>query len=133
MSENFKFNIRIYYEDTDFSGFVYHGSYVKFFERARTEWLRHLGIHHSELAKQGLAFAVSRMEIDFKKSTHIDDLLEISTKIIKLSAARIILEQKITCKEQEVALAKVTIAVINSKGRSTRLPKEWEKLFSSAN
>jgi acyl-CoA thioester hydrolase len=66
--------VRVYYEDTDFSGNVYHASYLKFFERGRTEFLRDLGIHHSELAEQGIAFAVRSMQIEFEGAAHIDDL-----------------------------------------------------------
>ncbi len=131
MSKGFSFKIRVYYEDTDFSTNVYHGSYVKFFERSRTEWLRSLGIHHSELAKQGLAFAVTRMEIDFIKSAHIDDLLEVSTKLTSLSGARISLEQEIICQDKKIATAKLTVAVINSNGKATRLPKDWRAIFSN--
>src|SRR5690606_8022497 len=66
-----RFPIRIYYEDTDFSGNVYHAAYLKFFERGRTEFLRDEGIHHSELAAQGLAFAVRSMDIAFDRAAHI--------------------------------------------------------------
>ena len=69
---------RVYYEDTDFSGNVYHAAYLKFFERGRTEFLRDLGIHHSELAEQGIAFAVRTMELDFVAAARIDDLLTVS-------------------------------------------------------
>lgn len=129
MSEVFKFDVRIYYEDTDFSGNVYHGSYVKFFERARTEWLRHLGIHHHQLAKQGLAFAVRKMEIDFLKSAKIDDMLEISTKLTSISGARIMLEQEIFCNNKKLTSANVMVAVINAKGKAIRLPSEFKPLF----
>jgi len=128
MSE-FSFEIRVYYEDTDFSGNVYHGSYVKFFERARTEWLRKVGIHHSELANDGLAFAVSKMEIDFLKSSHIDDLLKVTTRITSLSGARISLEQVISKEEVEITRAEVSVAMINKVGRATRLPKNWRALL----
>lgn len=129
MNKDFTFQIRIYYEDTDFSGNTYHGSYVKFFERARTEWLRELNIHHHELAKIGLAFAVSKMEIDFLKASHIDDLLEVTTKIISLTGARIMLEQAIACNGEDIAKANVVVAVINSDGKATRLPKHWRSIL----
>ncbi len=129
MSDYFTFDIRVYYEDTDFSGNVYHGSYVKFFERSRTEWLRNLGIHHFELAKQGLAFAVAKMEIDFLKPSHIDDLINIKTRLISISGARISLEQEAFCRGKKIASAKLVIAVIDVKGRATRLPKDWKPLF----
>ncbi len=131
MSEKFTFEIRVYYEDTDFSTNVYHGSYVKFFERARTEWLRHFGIHHFELAEQGLAFAVRKMEIDFLKSAHIDDLLQVSTKITSLSAVRISLEQEIYCGAEKIASAQVMVVMINANGKATRLPKAIKSVLST--
>ena len=127
--QDFSFPIRIYYEDTDFSGNVYHGAYVKFFERSRTEWLRDLGVHHSELAKSGLVFAVAKMEIDYIKSAHIDDLLLVTTKITSLTGARINLVQKITCNDKKIAKAKIIVALINKAGKPTRLPKEWKDIF----
>ena len=62
-----RFSVRVYYEDTDFSGNVYHAAYLHFFERGRTEFLRDLGVHHSELAKDGIAFAVRSMTIEFER------------------------------------------------------------------
>src|SRR3954463_9247192 len=90
-----RFPVRIYYEDTDFSGNVYHAAYLKFFERGRTEFLRDLGIHHSELAKDGIAFAVRGMNIQFLGAAHIDDLLSVHTRVGAVSGARLTLEQAI--------------------------------------
>ena len=73
--------VRIYFEDTDFSGVVYHGSYVRFLERGRSDYVRLLGVHHSELhageTGESIAFAVHRMEIDFKRPARIDDAYEL--------------------------------------------------------
>ena len=88
--------VRIYYEDTDFSGNVYHAAYLKFFERGRTEFLRDLRIHHSELMAEGLAFAVRRMTIDFVAPAHIDDLLTVTTQVVKVGGARLLLAQIIS-------------------------------------
>jgi len=129
MNAAFEFPVRVYYEDTDFSGNVYHGAYVKFFERGRTEWLRDLGVHHFELAEQGLAFAVRHMEIAFIKPAHIDDALIVTTSVESLSGARIVLDQAIYRDEVQLASARVTIAVINAAGRATRLPKILQTLF----
>lgn len=132
MNETFHFPVRVYYEDTDFSGNVYHGSYVKFLERGRTEWLRSKGVHHFELAEQGLAFAVRHMEIDFERAAHIDDELVVTTDVVSASGARIVLDQTIMRDGELLARAKVTIAVINAAGRATRLPKALRDLFSSS-
>src|SRR6185437_15236535 len=90
-----RFSVRVYYEDTDFSGNVYHAAYLKFFERARTEFLRAHGVHHFELAKGGIAFAVRSMTIEFEAAAHIDDLLMVETKVVAATGARLSLEQAI--------------------------------------
>ena len=82
---------RVYFEDTDFSGRVYHARYLHFMERGRSDYLRLLGIHHRELAAEGLAFAVRRMEIDFLRPAAIDDVLTIRTAALGVGGARIVL------------------------------------------
>ena len=117
------FSVRVYYEDTDFSGNVYHTAYLKFCERARTEWLRALGVHHSELAGEGLAFAVRHMEIDFLKAAHIDDELVVTTEPLSVGGARVVLEQVVHRGPEELVRARVTIAAITLAGRPVRLPQ----------
>ncbi len=119
-----RFPIRIYYEDTDFSGNVYHAAYLKFMERARTELLRQNEIHHFELAKQGMAFAVAKLEISYMKPAHIDDVLEVVTLIKNAKGARFILEQEIFCKGEILIRASVTVVAIGKNGRPVRLPRE---------
>lgn len=116
------FPVRIYYEDTDFSGFVYHAAYLKFFERGRTEFLRSLGIHHVELAQQGLAFAVRRMEIDFRQPASIDDALTVVTRVASATGARLTLEQVIRRGDIELVGANVVVAAIRLGGGAARLP-----------
>tara|TARA_R110002124_G_scaffold114535_14_gene269325 strand:+ start:13867 stop:14265 length:399 start_codon:yes stop_codon:yes gene_type:complete len=127
-----QFPIRIYYEDTDFSGNVYHAAYLKFFERGRTEFLRDAGIHHSELAGQGLAFAVRSMEIHFDGAAHIDDLLTVSTEVAKVSGARLVLNQTIMRGEQVLTRAQVVVAAIKTSGGPARMPKAILGLFAPA-
>ncbi len=115
--------VRIYYEDTDFSGFVYHAAYLKFFERGRTEFLRDLGVHHAELAEQGIAFAVRRMEIDFEAAARIDDLLSVETAVEGGSGARLVLNQTIRRGETVLTRARVEVAAVRIGGGATRLPK----------
>src|SRR5690606_14122475 len=91
-----RFTVRVYYEDTDFSGIVYHAVYLHFFERARTEFLRAIGVHHSELIREGIAFAVRSMQIDFDAAAHIDDMLEVETRVESVTPARLHLDQRIT-------------------------------------
>ena len=116
------FPVRIYYEDTDFSGNVYHAAYLKFFERGRTEFLRDEGIHHSELAAQGLAFAVRSMDIAFEGAAHIDDLLDVTTEIGGVSGARLTLMQTILRDGVVLTRATVVIVAIKTSGGPARMP-----------
>ncbi|WP_449394309.1 tol-pal system-associated acyl-CoA thioesterase [Devosia riboflavina] len=116
------FPVRIYYEDTDFSGYVYHAAYLKFFERGRTEFLRDLGIHHFELIEQGIAFAVRKMEIDFVGAARIDDLLTVETKVIEASAVRLVLEQTLLRDQSVLTTARVLVVAIKTTGGPVRLP-----------
>jgi len=122
MSKAHRIQVRVYYEDTDFSGAVYHAAYLHFFERGRTEFLRAQGIHHSELASEGIAFAVRSMEIDFPRAAHIDDLLVVDTAVVEVSGARLTLDQSIERGDELVARAKVVVVAIKD-GKATRLPK----------
>ncbi|HWJ86927.1 MAG TPA: YbgC/FadM family acyl-CoA thioesterase [Pelagibacterium sp.] len=117
-----RFAVRVYYEDTDFSGNVYHAAYLKFFERARTEFLRDLGIHHHELAREGTAFAVRSMSIDFEGAAHIDDLLEITTDVMAVSGARLRLLQTLSRDGVLITRAEVLVVAIRPGGGPARLP-----------
>ena len=123
MSEH-SFPVRVYYEDTDFSGNVYHAAYLKFFERGRTEWLREAGIHHSELAQQGIAFAVRAMDIQFDAAAHIDDLLEVVTEVASSTPARLNLMQSILRDGVEITRAEVQVVAIRTSGGVARMPRE---------
>lgn len=118
-----RFPVRIYYEDTDFSGNVYHAAYLKFFERGRTEFLRDEGIHHSELAAQGIAFAVRSMDIQFDGAAHIDDLLTVTTDVAGISGARLTLSQTILRDETVLTRATVVVVAIKTSGGAARMPR----------
>lgn len=123
---------RVYYEDTDFSGAVYHARYLHFMERARTDSLRCLGVEQSalfEASDEGLAFMVHRMEIDFKAPARMDDIVTIRTQTEKAGGAKMILQQEIRRGEQVLIAAKVVIAVVNRTGRPRRLPEGLAKQF----
>jgi len=125
-----RFPVRIYYEDTDFSGNVYHAAYLKFFERGRTEWLRDAGIHHSELAAEGIAFAVRSMDIQFEGAAHIDDLLTVTTEIAGTTGARLTLTQAILRDDQVLTRATVVVVAIRTSGGPARLPKAIRERFA---
>lgn len=124
---------RVYYEDTDFSGLVYHARYLHFMERARTDYLRLLGVEQGAMSiegdSEGLVFVVHRMEIDFKASARMDDIVTIETLTEKAGGAKMILNQTISRDGQLLIAAKVIIAVINGKGRPRRLPEALAKGF----
>ena len=122
--------IRVYYEDTDFSGAVYHANYLKFCERARSDCLRLLGIHHSEL--HGTAsFVVRRMACDFLKPALIDNLLEVQTRFVEFAGARMELGQRVMRAHEKLFEGQVTVALVDGKGRPKRLPPEMTKMFLS--
>ncbi len=124
MSVAHRFPIRVYYEDTDFSGVVYHASYLRFLERGRTEFLRAHDIRHSALhAADGMpiAFVVRKMAIDFIKPARMDDELTVETRVAKVGGASIEMAQRILRGDEELIVADVRIAVV-SDGKAQRLP-----------
>jgi acyl-CoA thioester hydrolase len=129
MIKTHRIEVRVYYEDTDFSGAVYHAAYLHFFERGRTEFLRAEGIHHFELAKDGVAFAVRSMEIDFPRAAHIDDLLTVDTTVVEVSGARLVLDQAISRGGQTIVTARVVVVAVRD-GKAARLPKGVAAAFT---
>jgi acyl-CoA thioester hydrolase len=123
---------RVYYEDTDFSGVVYHARYLHFMERGRTDFLRCLGIEQGAMTgeSEGLFFVVHRMEIDFKASARMDDVLTIRTVTEKAAGARLILDQEIRREDTLLIAARVIVAVVNGRGRPQRLPAPLIAQFS---
>lgn len=126
---------RVYYEDTDFSGFVYHARYLHFFERGRTDYIRLLGVSQGALHAQSdpadaVAFVVRRMEIEFKSPARMDDVLTIITRPGEVRGARMLLQQSILRGDDVLATAAVTVAVVNGLGRARRLPDELRARFT---
>ncbi|HCL63663.1 MAG TPA: tol-pal system-associated acyl-CoA thioesterase [Rhizobium sp.] len=123
---------RVYYEDTDFSGLVYHARYLHFLERGRTDYLRCLGVEQSALLgidEEGLVFVVHKMEIDFKSPARMDDILEIATRTTRAGGAKMVLEQEILRDGTQLIAARVVIAVVNRNGRPRRLPEGLAQQF----
>lgn len=126
------FPIRVYFEDTDFTGIVYHANYLRFIERARTEMLRELGFHqgaiHTGETGDALFFVVARMQLEFLRPARMDDLLTVETRPSKISAAVIELEQIVRREEEILFTARVLIAAL-ADGKPRRLPRDFrEKL-----
>lgn len=120
--------VRVYYEDTDFSGAVYHANYLKFCERARSDCLRLLGIHHHRL--EGMGFVVRRMVCEFLKPARIDDLLEVETRFSEMAGARLELEQKVRRGGESLFAARVTVALVDARGRPRRVPRDMAKALA---
>jgi len=135
MVDEFIFRVRVYYEDTDFSGVVYHARYLQFFERARTELLRAHGVTHTELLSrpEPLVFAVRRMQIDWRTPARIDDELDLRSRLVAALGARMEMRQSIWRGRDEVATAVVEAACINLAGRARRIPRDiLDRLGSAA-
>ncbi|WP_443748331.1 YbgC/FadM family acyl-CoA thioesterase [Asticcacaulis solisilvae] len=118
--------VRVYYEDTDFSGVVYHANYLRYFERGRSDFLRMAGISHTELAvlPEPLAFAIARVDVRFHRPARIDDLIRIVTQPATVRAASFSLTQRAECGGHLLAEAMVEVVCINLDNRPRRLPKD---------
>ena len=111
----YSFPVRVYFENTDAGGVVYHGEYLKFLERARTEWLRHLGFDHQALARNHrTAFIVSSLVADFLKPARLDDTLAVSVQLESVGKVRSIFVQEIRREDEVLVKAKVTVACVGS-------------------
>lgn len=113
MSTEFIWPIRVYYEDTDAGGVVYYANYLKFFERARTEWLNALGIDQAALLNTGIGFVVKKAEVDFVKPTKLNDQLEIVSTISQIRGVSISFEQRLyLCGDREKVLCEAKVKVV---------------------
>lgn len=109
----YSFPVRVYYENTDAGGVVYHSEYLKFLERARTEWLRHLGFDHQALGRNHkVVFVVSSMAIDFVKPAKLDDMVAVSVQLESLGKVRSVFVQEIRREDEVLVKAKVTVACL---------------------
>ena len=128
--------VRVYYEDTDFTGIVYHANYLRFMERGRTNYLRLIGADHRALFEQtekeapSFAFVVRSMKIDFLKPAFMDDLLEIRTLSREVSGASITLLQRVVRGEEVLIEAEVRVAFV-SEGRPKRIPEPLRKAMGA--
>jgi acyl-CoA thioester hydrolase len=127
-----RFPVRVYYEDTDAGGIVYHSAYLRFAERGRTEWLRQLGFDHSGLRdRTGAGFAVARAEVDYLKPALLDDLLEVETRIVKSGGASASLEQDVLRDGEPIVRMVLRLAFMGSDGKPHRMPDELRALLAN--
>ncbi len=124
-----RFACRVYYEDTDLAGIVYYANYLKFIERARTEWVTAAGIDQARLkAEAGVVFAVARIEADYLHPARFGDDLEVQSIVRQLSAARAVLGQRVLREGELLFDAVVTLVALTEAGRPVRLPAEIRRL-----
>lgn len=125
-------SLRVYYEDTDAGGIVYHANYLRFMERGRTAMLRLMGFRHTELsASLGVSFAVRSMNIDFVAPGRLDDALEVETRITDIGGASFAVAQCVRRDGKVLAKADVVLATITRSGRPTRIPADISKALRS--
>lgn len=128
--------VRVYYEDTDFTGIVYHANYLRFMERGRTNYLRLIGADHRALFEQtekeapSFAFVVRSMKLDYLKPAYMDDLLEVRTLSQEVSGASIILHQKVVRGSDVMVEAEVRVAFV-SEGKPRRIPEPLRKAMGA--
>ena len=125
--------IRVYYEDTDFTGMVYHANYLRFFERGRSDMLRDAGISHSALLEREdpAAFTLTGVEVDYKRAARVDDLIQVRSRYMGLAGARMTFHQSAYRGETVLAEARIRAVMIHLDGRARRpLPDIADQLES---
>ncbi|MBY6081989.1 tol-pal system-associated acyl-CoA thioesterase [Ruegeria arenilitoris] len=123
------FPVRVYYEDTDMGGVVYHANYLRYIERARSDWVRNLGNDQNAMREAGIIWVVRRVEADYLASARFDDELLVETEVVAISGVRLTMAQLIRRGETEVFRATVTAVCVNQDGRPIRLPAEIRALL----
>ncbi|MEL7547557.1 MAG: YbgC/FadM family acyl-CoA thioesterase [Pseudomonadota bacterium] len=123
--------IRVYYEDTDFTGMVYHANYLRFFERGRSDFLRDAGVSHQDLLSRDkpAAFTLTNVEVDYKRAAKVDDLLSIRTRSLGVKGVRMYFDQTCLREDQIIAEGRITAVMIHADGRPMKpIPDVIEQL-----
>lgn len=125
--------VRMYWEDTDTGGVVYHGNYVSYFERGRTEMLRAAGLPHSDMmmGDDPVIWVISKVEVSYKRSAYMDDAVVIKTQVEKLGGASMIMAQEMWRGEEMLAEARFRIAVTDKNGKPRRLPQNLHETMKT--
>jgi acyl-CoA thioester hydrolase len=127
-----RYALRVYYEDTDAGGVVYHANYLRFAERARTEALRELGIPHAELLREhGVMFMVRRVEVDYLRPARLDESLTVITEPLAVGGASATLRQDVQGRDGSCAVLTVRLACVRQgEGKPGRLPQRWRAVLT---
>lgn len=130
---HFSFPVRVYYEDTDAAGIVYYANYLKFAERARTEWLRAVGFEQEKLrAESGLGFVVAHLEANYKIPARLDDLITIETSLQQHSKVHMTMRQVLKKGDTTLVELGVKIACVDKNGKPARIPEQLLHALNSA-
>ncbi|MEO9778714.1 MAG: tol-pal system-associated acyl-CoA thioesterase [Sedimentitalea sp.] len=124
-----QFPIRVYYEDTDMGGIVYHANYLRYIERARSGWVRQLGNDQNAMREGGLVWVVRRVEAEYLSTARFEDELIVESTVRKVTPARLVMDQVVTRAGTPIFTAVVTAVCMNSKGQPVRLPAEIRALM----
>jgi len=130
----YSFPVRVYFENTDAGGVVYHSEYLKFLERARTEWLRHLGYDHQALARDHrVLFVVTSLAIDFARPARLDDSLAVSVRLESLGKVRCVFAQEVRRDDEVLVKARVTVASVTGENmKPVEIPEGLRKKMEAA-
>ncbi len=131
MVKTFIYKTRIYYEDTDAGGIVYYANYLKYFERARTEWIYSLGFDHNKLDKSDTLIVVRSCNVDYQKSVKFEEEIEVVSEVTKISPVRINLTQSVQVNKETRVKANVELAVVDLAGKPKKMPDDLYKSFRS--
>ena len=131
MHKNFHHQVKVYYEDTDAGGVVYYANYLKYIERARTEALLKIGLSNTQIKnKFGALIIVKSCNIEYKKSAHLEDELNIVSHIISLKKTSLIMKQLIMHKKELITDAEIHLVFVNSEGKPEKIPNEIIENFT---
>ncbi|CUH78200.1 tol-pal system-associated acyl-CoA thioesterase [Tropicibacter naphthalenivorans] len=118
----YSFPVRVYYEDTDMAGIVYHANYLKFIERARSEWVKEQGLDQNAMREEGIVFVVRKIDCDYLAPAKYDDELEVRTQVKSMTGVRLIMTQEVLRGEEILFRAEVTAVCATMDGHPSRLP-----------
>jgi acyl-CoA thioester hydrolase len=116
-----RLSMRVYYEDTDFSGFVYHANYLKFCERARSDWIRLLGINQNAMDESNIVIVIRKMVCDFLRPARFDDILTVESSLGDCTGVRMIMHQRVKRGDESLFTAEVTAVLVDKAGKPKRL------------
>ncbi|MGR3565215.1 MAG: tol-pal system-associated acyl-CoA thioesterase [Heliomarina sp.] len=124
-----QFPVQVYYEDTDMGGVVYHANYLKFIERARSDYVRQLGNDQNAMREAGIVWVVRRITAEYIAAARFEDQLVIETEVTSVSGARLSMGQRVLRGDKVIFTAEVEAVCMNAKGRPVRLPAEIRALL----